>query len=181
MNIEYEVRLLEVDVDKFIKKLKQVGAECQWDRLQKRYVYDFKPKDDKKWVRLRTNGVETTLTIKNITSSKIDGTEELEIEVDDFEKCNLILGELGYTPKGYQENRRVRYLLNGVEIDIDFWPLIPTYVEVEGKNEEEVYEVLELLGYEKKDVTSMDVDSIYQKYGYQLEDIFELKLEEERK
>lgn len=181
MNIEYEVRLLEVDVDKFIKGLKQVGAEFQWDRLQKRYVYDFKPKEDGKWIRLRTNGEETTLTIKNVTSTKIDGTEELEIEVDDFEKCNLILGELGYIPKGYQENRRVRYLLNGVEIDIDFWPLIPTYVEVEGKNEEEVYEVLELLGYEKKDVTSMDVDSIYQKYGYQLEEIFELKLEEERK
>lgn len=181
MNIEYEVRLLEVDVNHFIKKLEQAGAEFQWDRLQKRYVYDFNPKENGKWIRLRTNGEDTTLTIKNITSSKIDGTEELEIEIDDFEKCNLILGELGYSPKGYQENRRVRYLLNDVEIDVDFWPLIPTYVEIEGKSEEKVYQVLDILGYERNDVTSMDVDSIYKKYGYHLEDFKELKLEEERK
>lgn len=181
MNIEYEVRLLDVDVDLFIKKLEQAGAELQWDRLQKRYVYDFHPKEAKKWIRLRTDGSDTTLTIKNVTSSNIDGTEELEIQVDDFEKCNLILNELGYTPKGYQENRRIRYLLDGVEVDLDFWPFIPTYVEIEGKSKEEVYAVLKMLGYEKKDVTSMDVDSIYEKYGYHLEEFRELKLEEERK
>lgn len=181
MNIEYEVRLLEVDVQDFIKKLEQVGAEFQWDRLQRRYVYDFKPKVEGKWIRLRTNGVDTTLTIKNIVSSKIDGMEELELVVDDFEKCNLILNELGYIPKGYQENRRIHYLLNGVEIDLDFWPHIPTYVEIEGKSKSEVYGFLSILGYQKDDVTSIDVESIYKKYGYQLEDIFELKLEEERK
>ncbi len=56
MNIEYEVRLLEVDVQDFIKKLEQVGAEFQWDRLQRRYVYDFNPKVEGKWIRLKTNG-----------------------------------------------------------------------------------------------------------------------------
>ncbi len=65
-------------------------------------------------------GVDTTLTIKNIVSSKIDGMEELQLVVDDFEKCNLILNEFRYIPKGYQENRRIHYLLNGVEIDLDF-------------------------------------------------------------
>lgn len=181
MHTEYEVRILEVDCDKFIKKLENIGAEFQWDCLQKRYVYDFDPKNPKKWIRLRTNGKKSTLTIKNLVSSEIDGTQELEVEVDNFERCNLILKELGYNPKAYQENRRIQYQFNGVEIDIDFWPHIPTYVEIEGASEEAVYYTLKLLGYDKNDATSLDVDSIYKKYGYNLEDIFELELEDERK
>ncbi len=181
MHTEYEVRLLEIDVDKFIHKLEELGAVFEWDLLQRRYVYDFIPKLEGKWIRLRTNGKKTTLTIKNLVSSEIDGTQELEIEVDDFEKCNLILQELGYQAKGYQENRRIQYTLNGVEIDIDSWPLIPTYLEIEGSSEEEVYQVLELLGYKREDCTTRDVDGIYRDYGYDLNEIYNLKLEEERK
>lgn len=183
MHTEYEIRILEVDVDDIKKRLNDIGAVFEWDHVQKRYVYDFIPKLDGKWIRLRTNGDKTTLTIKDVVTSKIDGTRELEIEVDDFDKTNLILKELGYEPKGYQENRRIQYKLNDVEIDIDFWPLIPTYVEIEGKSEEDVYKTLELLGYSRDNVniTTRDVENIYLDYGHKIETIYDLKLEEERK
>ena len=181
MNTEYEVRILEINQENIIEKLNNLNAQFKGDYLQKRYVYDFNPKEKGKWIRLRTNGKSTTLTIKNILSSKIDGTKELEIEVDDFEKTNLILKELGYTPKGYQENRRIQYLLDGVEVDIDIWPLIPTYLEIEGKNEKEVYDTLKKLNIKAKDSTTTDVESVYLNYGYNLNDIYNLKLEEERK
>lgn len=181
MHTEYEVRLLEIDVEGIKKRLEEVGAEFCWDKLQRRYVYDFIPKVDSKWIRLRTNGEKTTLTIKNLVSSEIDGTQELEIVVDNFERTNLILKELGYEAKGYQENRRVQYMLNGVEIDIDYWPLIPTYLEIEGPSEEKVYETLELLGFGKDSATTRDVEGIYLDYGHKLNEIYDLKLEEERK
>ncbi len=181
MYTEYEVRVLEIDVDEVKKKLEEIGAILEWDRLQRRYVYDFIPKVDGKWLRLRTNGDKTTLTIKNVVSSEIDGTQELEIKVDDFEKTNLILNELGYEAKGYQENRRVQYTLDGVEIDIDYWPKIPTYLEIEGPSEEIVYEVLNKLGYQKEDATTRDVEGVYLDYGFNLSEIYDLKLEEERK
>ena len=181
MHTEYEARVLEIDKDEIIKKLESLNAEFQWDYVQKRFVYDFIPKIDGKWIRLRTNGEKSTLTIKNLVSSQIDGTQELEIEVDNFERTNLILKELGYEPKGYQENRRCQYLLNGVEIDIDSWPLIPTYLEIEGPSEEAVYNTLEILGYSKKDATTRDVEGIYLDYGHDLNEIYNLKLEEERK
>lgn len=181
MLTEYEVRVLEINVKDIEKKLKEIGAEFCWDKLQRRYVYDFIPKVDGKWIRLRTNGDKTTLTIKNLVSSEIDGTQELEVSVDDFERTNLILKELGYEAKGYQENRRVQYILNGVEIDIDYWPLIPTYLEIEGSSEDDVYSVLSLLGFKKEDATTKDVESLYLDYGYNIEEIYNLKLEEERK
>ena len=181
MHTEYEVRILEIDRAEIVKKLEQLGALFQWEHVQRRYVYDFIPKVESKWIRLRTNGNKTTLTIKNLVSSEIDGTQELEIEVDNFERCHLILKELGYEPKGYQENKRCQYVLNGVEIDIDSWPLIPTYLEIEGPTEEAVYNTLNLLGFEKSSATTKDVEGIYLDYGYKLEDIHELKLEEDRK
>ena len=181
MHTEYEVRILEIDVPSIKKKLEEVGATLEWDRLQRRYVYDFIPKLDGKWIRLRTNGIKNTLTIKDVVTSKIDGTKELGIEVDDFDNTNKILEELGYEHKAYQENRRIQYKLNGVEIDIDSWPMIPTYLEIEGSSEEEVYKTVELLGFDKSDTTSRDVEGIYNDYGHDVMEIKELKLEEERK
>ena len=181
MHTEYELRILEIDREKVIKKLKKIGAKFCWDQLQRRYVYDFIPKLEGKWIRLRTNGIKTTLTIKDIVSSKIDGTRELEIEVSDFENANMILNELGYEDKGYQENRRCQYVLDDVEIDIDDWPHIPTYLEIEGPSEERVYEVLKLLDYSIEDTTTKDIEGIYLDYGYELSKNYDLKLEEERK
>ena len=152
MHTEYEVRILNIDKEEVVEKLNKLNATFEWDELQRRYVYDFIPKVDNKWIRLRTNGKKTTLTIKNLVSSEIDGTQELEIEVDSFERTNLILKELGYEAKGYQENRRRQYLLNGVEIDIDSWPLLPDYLEIEGPSEEAVFNALEVLGFSQEDI-----------------------------
>ena len=55
MNTEYAVRVLGIDALKIEKQLEALGAVLQWDYLQKRYVYDFMPKIEGKWIRLRTN------------------------------------------------------------------------------------------------------------------------------
>ena len=163
MNIEYEVRVLEIDVLNFQKKLEELGAVKKWERLQKRYTYDFTPKRDNSWVRLRTNGEETTLTIKTVVDKNdLGGTQEHEVVVSDFEKMNDTLEILGYKHRNYQENKRIRYILDEVEIDIDTWPLIPTYAEIEGKNKEVVIAILKKLDYFGSDkVTTLDVTSIY--------------------
>ena len=175
MNTEYEIRVLEIDKQKLIDKLERLGAEFKGDNEQRRYVYDVIPKEDGKWIRLRTNGKKTTLTYKNVVSTTIDGTKELEVEVSDFEKTNELLENMGIKNRGYQENRRTQYVLNGVEIDIDSWPMIPTYVEIEGKNEDEVLKTLDLLELPKDKVTTLDVESVYTKYGIDLNDIKVLK------
>ena len=182
MHTEYEVRVLDIDKDKIVEKLESMKAEFQWDLLQRRYVYDFKPAENGKWIRLRTNGQKTTLTVKNVVTSEIDGTQELEVEVDNFERCNLILKELGYEAKSYQENRRCQYLLNGVEVDIDSWPLIPTYLEIEGASEDAVYNAVDALGIEREKIVTKDVESIYKDiYNIDVAKYENLRLEEERK
>ncbi len=165
-HIEYEVRVLEIDVNEIKQKLKELNAILIEDVFQRRYVYDFNPVNPSKWIRLRTNGKTTTLTIKNVESSKIDGTKEMEIAVDDFDTANEILNELGYKPRGIQENKRIKYNLNDVEIDIDTWPGIPSYLEIEGHSEKDVYDTIKLLELTEEKVTSLDVENIYKEiYG----------------
>ncbi len=176
MNIEYEVRVLEIDENKLISKLKVLGASFKGEYNQKRYVYNTIPKQDGKWLRLRTNGKSTTLTYKSVEKNSIDGTKELEIEVEDFEKAHELLEVAGIKSKGYQENRRVQYVLDDVEIDIDSWPLIPTYVEIEGKDEDSVNRIIDKLELNKEKITALDVQSVYEEiYGIDISKIDVLK------
>ncbi len=180
MNTEIEERVLEIDKDKVIAKLEELGAKKIGDWHQKRYVYDFIPKRENEWIRLRTNGKETTLTYKNIESKDISGTKELEIVVSDFEETNQLLKIMGYTPRSFQENLRTRYYLDHIEIDIDTWPLIPTYLEIEGNSVEDVKRVEKLLELNKSKVTTMNCQDIYlEEYGIDINQIEELKFDED--
>ena len=178
MKSEYEVRFLNINKDEMIHKLEENNATFVGNWLQKRYVYDFNPKLDNKWIRLRTNGSESTLTIKEIVDDKIDGTKELEIVVSDFETTNKILMELGYNARSIQENKRIRYMLDNVEIDIDTWPLINTFVEFEGEDEISIKKVISKLEMKYEDSTTMDVHSIYLSLGYTDDDMKKLSFKE---
>lgn len=178
MKTEYEVRILEVDVDAIKAKLDQLGAKKVAERNMRRFVYNIDPNDQTTWIRLRDNGVETTLTIKKIHADTVDGTKESEVVVNDMDTTNIILNQLGFFHKAYQENKRISYLLNGVEVEIDFWPKIPPYVEVEGKSLDEVEKTVKLLGFDMSQTTGLGVKKIYLNYGIELDDYKELKFDD---
>lgn len=181
MKTEFELRILEINHNEIVSKLEKLGAEFKFSSLQQRYVYDFNPKQENKWIRLRTDGTKTTLTIKDLQRKTIDGTKELEIEVDDFNKANEILEMLGYKNKGFQQNKRTRYVLDGVELDLDKWPMIPEYLEIEGTSEEAIYDCLKKLGIKKEETVTLDVASIYTHYGYDGDNLTDLNFEMEDK
>ena len=176
MNTEYEIRVLEIDENSMISKIEKLNAKKEGEWFQKRYVYNTIPENDNSWYRLRTNGVKTTLTYKNIEQETIDGTKELEIEVSDFDKTNEMLKIMGYHYKAYQENKRIRYILDDVEIDIDTWPMIPTYMEIEGKSSEDIQKIMEVLEIKEENTTTLNCQSIYEKiYNIDINKIKELK------
>ena len=119
-------------------------------------------------------------TYKNVETREIDGTKEFEIEVLDFEETNKMLEVLGYNYRNYQENKRIKYYLNDVEIDIDSWPMIPTYMELEGPSVEKVKEVEKLLEVDNSKITTLFADEIYEQY-YNIDvlSIKELRFKEE--
>ena len=176
MKTEYEIRVLEINKEEMVKRLEKLGAILKGNFKQKRYVYDLKPAENGKWIRLRTNGKVTTLTYKDIVSNTIDGTKEVEIEVEDFDKANEFLEKIGFINRSYQENERMQFILNNVEIDIDSWPMIPTYMEIEGESEEEVLNMKRVLNIDESNVTTLNCDDIYRQiYKIDISKIKELK------
>ncbi len=177
MQTEFEIKILEIDVENMKNKLEKLWAKYIWEKNQKRYVYNFNPASYNRWIRLRTDWKTSTLCIKDIQDeSKIDGTKELEIVVDNFEKTNQILQQLWYKFKAYQENIRTSYTLDNCEIEIDQWPMIPPYLEVEWPDKESVEKVLEKLDTKDKITTSENTTAVYRRYGVDdLEEIKELK------
>ncbi len=179
MKTEFEIKVLEIDHQAMAEKLEALGAIKKSEGLQERYVYDVKPVNPNRWIRLRTNGQKTTLTIKDLQAKTIDGMKELEIEVNDFAETNRILETLGFKNRGFQQNRRTQYILDDIEIDLDKWPMIPEYMEIEGKTSESVYHMLEKLGIDKKEICTLDVESIYKHYGHNFEHLSNLSFEME--
>ncbi len=176
MHTEFEERILEINVDETISKLEALGAKKVGEWFQKRYVYDFTPSRENEWIRLRTNGEVVTLAYKNVEKNTVDGTRELEVEVSDFDETNELLNVLGYEAKGYQENKRIRYILDDVEVDIDSWPMIPTYMEIEAESEERVKEIEKKLEVDTSKITALNCDDIYRDiYGIELKGVKDLR------
>lgn len=134
--------------------------------------------NSKKWIRLRKTNKKTTLTVKHILAdndTNIQQIMETEMEVPSIKEANDLLRALGYSHKCYQEKKRISYVLNNHTIDIDTWPGLPTYMEIEGEDEEDINSILNLLGYSIKDTVSCTVDEVYKKIGKDILNIRELK------
>lgn len=152
-----------------------------FDYLDNRKLINFIKKfhnNSKKWIRVRQTNDKTTIAVKHILADNGTGLQQMletEIEVPSIKEANGLLEALGYSYKSYQEKERITYVLDEYELDIDTWPGIPTYVEVEGKSEEDLENILNKLGYSMKDTISCTADEVYRKYGKSMFDNRELK------
>ena len=134
--------------------------------------------NSKKWIRVRQTNDKTTIAVKHILADNGTGLQQMletEIDVPSIKEANNLLEALGYSYKSYQEKERITYILDGYELDIDTWPGIPTYFEVEGESEEDLGNILNKLGYSMKDTVSCTADDVYRKYGKSMFDNRELK------
>ena len=145
----------------------------------KRLIYFIKKfhNNSKKWIRVRQTNDKTTIAVKHILADNGTGIQQMletEIEVPSIKEANNLLEALGYSHKSYQEKERITYILDGYELDIDTWPGIPTYVEVEGKDEKDLEKILNKLGYSMTDTVSCTADEVYERYGISMFDKREL-------
>jgi len=182
---EIEAKFLDIDPNEIQQKLKLAGATRLFDRMYRRRVFDYPDlRLDKigAWLRLRDEGDKVTLAFKqrigvksydNISKND-DGMEEVEITVSDFDKTAELIKAVGLVEKFYEENRRIRYMLGGVEVDIDFWPQLEPYLEIEGPSWEEVDGAASKLGLNPADKKIVVVYQLYKMTGIEEKDYSEI-------
>jgi adenylate cyclase class 2 len=166
MNTEIEGKWLNVDVKKIRERLIEIGAELILeDRLMVRQLFDYPNRDlDKQnaWVRLRDEGDKVTLSYKQLQDRTVNGTKEISITVNNFEQTANLLTALGLESKSIQETRRESWKIGSVEVEIDTWPWIPSFVEIEADSEESLQKTAELLGFDYSKVLHGSVETAYQ-------------------
>lgn len=163
MKNEIEAQFLEINKDEMREKLKALGAELVMPEvLMKRVVFYT---GEHSFARVRNEGDKIVMTYKNISDDySILGTKEVNVVVDDYDKAILFLKGCGLEVKAKQETLREMWKLGEVEICIDTWPWLPTFMEIEGPSEEVVWNTAEKLGLDKKKAKFGSVDTTYQHY-----------------
>ena len=162
MDLEIEATFVDIDKDKLRIKLNAIGAKLiQPETLMRRVVFNVNAHS---FIRVRNEGKRIILTYKNHLNNTITGTEEINVEVSDYEKTIAILKAGGLKPKSEEDSYREKWQLDDVEIDIDTWPWIPSYVEIEGPSEEKVRKVSEQLGFNMNEAIIGSVDEVYKLY-----------------
>ena len=169
---EIECKFLNVDKTKLEKTLAELGAEKKFSRLFKRNVFDFpdlRLHKESSWLRVRDEGDKVTMSYKQRQGVEEGGQDkgmtEIEVVVEDFEKTADILKSIGMITKFYEENRRTLYMLDGAQVTIDEWPLIPQYVEIEADSWQIVEDTASKLGFDLKDKKVNSTMQVYKDYG----------------
>ena len=166
MQTEIEAKFPDIDAENLRRKLKELGATQEHpELLMRRNNYDY-PEDrldaQSGWVRVRDEGPIVTLSYKHLLDRSLHGMKELTIVVDSFDKTCEFLEAIGMEVKSYQETKREKWLLGAVEVTLDTWPWIPTFVELEGKTEENVKTVATQLGLNWSNAMYGSVEAVYQ-------------------
>lgn len=168
MENEIEAQFLDIKKDEIRKKLAEIGAKLvKPEVLMKRVVFDLIPGQ---FVRVRDEGGgKIVMTYKNVQDDKsIMGTKEVNVTIDDYENGILLLKSCGLEEKAEQESLRETWIYNidgkEVELCIDTWPWIPTFLEIEGPSEKVVWDTAEKLGLKKEQAKFGSVDTTYEHY-----------------
>lgn len=143
---------------------------------QTNYIYDFEDRKlikDRGYARIRIvedlihNSNHFYMTTKKLLSQgKYKVMEENETEISDWKAGKKIFESLGLkllqSISKYRESYKYKDSL--IEIDINDRSFCPfAYVEIETKNDRELAEIVNLLGYSIKDTTSKTIYEILHK------------------
>ena len=174
---EIEIKILGIDPAEIKKKLKKAGAKTVFENtLVNARCYDFpnkKIRKAKNHVRLRKIGNKVELTYKELKSKakyKINEETDIVINIKDFKLMQKFLEKLGMKAYADYRKKRSRYRLGKWQYEIDKYPGIPHYVEVEvkscniAKGKKELEKAVKLIGFTMKDAKPWNGFEVHKYY-----------------
>ena len=172
---EIEAVFLEVNKESIEQKLKEIGAQKIGDIFYRHTSFDFpdyRLDKDNSWIRLRDEGGEVMLAFKKrlgVTSqdgsTNDESMEEVEVSVSSYEDTKTLLKKVGLIEKHEAEKKRTRWKKGDVEFDIDTWPEIPTFLEIEATSWDDIDRTAEMLGLNPSEKKVCSVNQIYRMYN----------------
>jgi adenylate cyclase class 2 len=154
---EIETKILEIDKEDVKKTLVNLGAK---KISEEKLVVDwYGPKglthdgDDSWFLRVRTydstQKYEVTWKAKSEHIGVSRRHKEINFNVSHSEAIGDLFEELDLEKYAHQEKKRESWELNDIRFDIDTYPKMPTFLEIEAKSTEDIEDMIKKLNLEK--------------------------------
>lgn len=149
---EIETKVLDIDAKEILRKLRVLGAKKVSDTRLKVAWYRLKgvkEGTDPWFLRIRTNSdgvneVTWKAVIRTLGVSR--KCKEINFNIAEPEKLAELFLEIGLEKYAYQEKDRISFTHKKWRFDLDQYPKMPAFLEIEGTSEKSVREAMALLG-----------------------------------
>lgn len=186
---EIEAKFLDIDVNKIQEKLKEFGAVKIGEFLQKWATFDYpdwRLDKDLSWIRVRDEGNgEISLSFKKRlgavdrnASSNDEGMQEIQLKIDSFEKATDFFKAIGLVTKHTAEKKRIRWVKEDTEFDIDIYPGLEPMIEIETTSQEKIKTSAEALGLNYEDRKIFSSSQAYALKGIDVGSLVKISFEE---
>lgn len=174
MNNEIEVKILGIDVEAVARRLIEIGARPLFDGVVKCVHFDFKGAPIRETGALfrmrRWEGLEGFPSKVEVCykgpKTVVEGCkvrEEIEITVADADIFLKMMEKLGLHITLDNEKRRRSYAMGEVHVDLDEYPRVPAYMEIEGPNRAAIDVAIAALGLGDCEVSTESADELFQR------------------
>ncbi len=164
--VEHELKILDVNTSELQKKLEELWAKKVFDGTRIITTFDTPERKfthEKKIIRITEEG-KTKLSI-NFPSSQIQ-KNSIKVFTSRKEETKDFLRQLWIIPIAEVETRRISYEWGEVDLDIDIFPEIPAFLEIDIENlMRPLDELLEELDLKNNKQVICWTEEIFSEYG----------------
>ena len=151
---EIETKVLDIDKNKIVEKILSLNAEktqetrlvVDWYRLK-----GVQEGQDPWFLRIRSNSEgkhEVTWKAKSEILGVSRKHKEINFFVENPKELGDLFEEIGLEKYAHQEKDRISFSYKNYSFDIDTYPGMPAYLEIESDSEESIKEAIKLLELE---------------------------------
>ncbi len=149
---EIETKVLDIDKDKIISALQNLGAKEKGVKTKLSVTWfrkiGIKEGEDNWFLRIRSynnDRHEVTWKAKSEVIGQVRKHKEINFLIEEPEKLSDLFEEIELEKYAHQEKYRTSFTLDNWQFDIDEYPGMPAFIEIEGTSEMHVKEAMEKL------------------------------------
>lgn len=163
--LETEIKVLNVNVEILKQKLEELNATQVFNGERKITYFDYPDS------QFKINNIDFKLTeegdIKlSYTSITDQGKETIKLRVSRKQEAIDLFAKLNLFPITEVVSHRTSYEWNGIDFDIDEFPSIPPFLEIDLKDDnEDINDILEKLNLTENRKGKFSTPEIYKLYN----------------
>lgn len=178
MKKEIEIKILNINLRRLKGAIKKIGGKQILKPMLMRELYFESPSKNRAYssFRLRSEGKRNFLTLKiKKDDERFEVRDEYEVEVIDFDMTKTILELAGFKVFRCREKKRESYRVANVRIEIDSYPNMNPYAEIESTSKRAIEVFIKKIGFNFKCVTKKTATEIIRDAGLDPDNLIFIK------